>query len=122
MPGLLQGEPVQRADNFAPTKLRPLREITRLRGPAKPSDQGRAQIAGSVLIAKLGHHQIALQVGSMGLNVVTEYEFPRQFHESWRPRPARHSGHYPRSLWRQETAGARSRSWSGDQRIPKGQG
>src|SRR6266481_825394 len=116
MPGLLQGEPaplakafgVQRADNFAPTKLRPLHEITRLRGPAKPSDLGRAQIA--------------LQVGSMGLNVATEYEFPRQFHESWRPRPARHSGHYPGSLWRQETAGARSRSWSGDQRIPKGQG
>src|SRR5213076_215002 len=108
MPGLLQGEPVQRADNFAPTKLRPLHEITSLRGPAKPSDQGRAQIA--------------LQVGSMGLNVAAEYEFPRQFHESWGPRPARHSGHYPRSLWRQETAGARSRSWSGDQRIPKGQG
>ncbi len=37
MPGLPQDEPVQRADNFAPTKLRPLREITRRYGPAQPS-------------------------------------------------------------------------------------
>src|SRR2546430_12445526 len=110
MPGLSQDAPVQRPDTFAPTKLRPLREITRRYGPAQPSDPIN------------GVPQIALQVGSMGLNVAIEYEFPRQFHESWRARPARHSGHYPRSLWRQEAAGARSRSWSGDQRIPKGQG
>src|SRR6266404_752329 len=73
MPDLLQGEPaplakafgVQRADNFAPTKLRPLHEITRLRGPAKPSDLGRAQIA--------------LQVGSMGLNVAMNMSFLASF-------------------------------------------